>query len=75
VPICVSTCAKILLRARNPEGMIPRKCNNSGPFPRNTLGKKRVYPEMKGQQRIRCMTAAKTRGSYMVRSILSETGL
>ncbi|XP_033608169.1 uncharacterized protein LOC111866501 isoform X2 [Cryptotermes secundus] len=65
----------ILSHAGNSEGILPRKTNNSGPLPRNTLSNKCVSPEMKGQQRVRCITAAETKGSYMVRSIHPETRL
>jgi hypothetical protein len=65
----------ILSRAGNPKSILPWKSNNSGPLPRDTLSNKRVSPEVKGQQRVRCMTAAETKGSYMVRSIPFETRL
>jgi hypothetical protein len=59
----------ILSLAGNPEGMLPWKRNSSGPLHRNTLSNKRVSLEMKGQQRVRCMTEAETKDSYMVRVV------
>jgi hypothetical protein len=61
--------------ARNPECILPWKRNTSGTLPRDTLSNKRVSPKMKAQQRVRCMTAAETKGSYTVRYIQSETRL
>jgi hypothetical protein len=39
----------------------------------DTLSNKRVSPEMKGQQSVRCITEDETKGFDMVRSIPSET--
>jgi hypothetical protein len=66
--VCVYTVA-----CREPEGILPWKRNASGPLPMNTLSNKSVSPEVKGQQRVRCMTAAETKGPYMVRYIPSKT--